>query len=550
MTLRFGPPQPEVVATFETDSTLGLNFLRNSANPLNLAKIGEGQAAKLPQLKEDLLLTHVNSTCVAGVDPPYDGALALIRDAGRPMTLTFTPLPPDTQPKPKKTDDDGVLNLEPITLAVSDEDLPRLHEGYLEKNRPKGLHLIWQARYFVLTADMLSYYENVEVATQYGSFQGKTQGDVVKRGEIPIATIRDISTPDDKTMVIATVDAPGHSSASPVVETAETPREPYKLRSDSSDVISQWVYKIKQACEKKAAQSAKDGLKVSWSNCDAAMEQLTQEGASHSQGDRNHRSHALASEWTPSPRSAGTPASTSSGGFTPAGGGSSGDDDSGSVVVDDGEANGARLRTMALNGALPVLRGLVANISSKPGGGTEVLNDPGTDGQTALHIAAQHGHEKVVAVLLDAGAAVNVVNAVTGRTPLHVSCVAGHALCVTQLLKAGADETLTDKRGRTALEAARRAKQQAVASLTDWSAQAVAAANSTVSPARRTSPRASASPKERLEKRPSEDAAAAALSPTAGAAASRLARLEALSAKAAGPAPAPAPAEEADEEEI
>lgn len=143
VTLLFGAPQPDVVATFETEGTLGINFLRSSANPLNLAKIGEsGLAAQLPQLRADLLLTHVGDKCVAGVKPPYDGALKMIKDAGRPVTLTFSPLPPDLRPKSQKdpaaddSDDHGVLNLEPMKMsndvaAVSGSGMPSIHEGWV-----------------------------------------------------------------------------------------------------------------------------------------------------------------------------------------------------------------------------------------------------------------------------------------------------------------------------------------------------------------------------------------------------------------------------------
>ena len=209
--------------------------------------------------------------------------------------------------------------------------------------------------------------------------------------------------------------------------------------------------------------------------------------------------------------------------------------DSASIVIDTSETSGAKLRAMALNGALPVLRGLVANVARQTDGGKAILNEAGTDGQTALHIAAQHGHDKVVTMLLDAGAEVDVVNDVTGRTTLHVCCVAGHADCVAQLLKRGAKDLLPDKRGRTALEAARRAKQQAVVELPGWSKEAVAAANSNASPVRRSSPRASTSPTAKLN----APASAAAPAAAAGAAASRLARLEALTSTAGETQPIP-----------
>ena len=63
-----------------------------------------------------------------------------------------------------------------------------------------------------------------------------------------------------------------------------------------------------------------------------------------------------------------------------------------------------------------------------------------TDGVhgTALHAASRHGHDAVVALLLQAGA---VVHAAAGGAwqPLHQACRAGHAHVVQQLLTAGAD---------------------------------------------------------------------------------------------------------------
>ena len=365
------------------------------------------------------------------------------------------------------------------------------------------------------------------MATQYGG--GKIQGEIVKRGEISIASIRSVSTPDDVTIIIATVDAPEHDSARVEVAPSAEVREPYKLRAENADAASRWVYHLTQACERQAQEDSAKGLKVSWSNCGAAMDELAVDPT------RGRKGQALANEWTPSPRSdaAGTPIDRSqSGGFTAR-------DDSGVVAIEEREANGARLRAMALNGALPVLRGLIASIT-KSGNGAVVLDEAGSDGQTALHIAAQHGHEKAVGALIDGGAAVNSVNTVTGRTPLHVSCVAGHGPTVALLLQVGADVTLADKRGRTALEAARRAKQSEVLELPDWPAGLVAAANAAVSPAKRGSPRASVSPKV---------AAEGVSSPASGSASSRLARLEMLSAgAAAAPEPALAAAEEEEEE--
>lgn len=68
-----------------------------------------------------------------------------------------------------------------------------------------------------------------------------------------------------------------------------------------------------------------------------------------------------------------------------------------------------------------------------------VLATDGVHG-TALHAASRHGHDRVVAVLLQAGADVHARTAAAGAwQPLHQACRAGHARVVQQLLTAGAD---------------------------------------------------------------------------------------------------------------
>ena len=66
--------------------------------------------------------------------------------------------------------------------------------------------------------------------------------------------------------------------------------------------------------------------------------------------------------------------------------------------------------------------------------------------QTALHLAAGHGHNASVEALLSWGAKVNL-QAHGGWTPLHTACHGGHLSCVFTLLKAGASLTLPDYRG-------------------------------------------------------------------------------------------------------
>ena len=57
--------------------------------------------------------------------------------------------------------------------------------------------------------------------------------------------------------------------------------------------------------------------------------------------------------------------------------------------------------------------------------------------QTALHLAATHGHNDSVEALLSWRAEVNPQDH-EGWTPLHGACQEGHLLCVLTLLKAGA----------------------------------------------------------------------------------------------------------------
>jgi len=65
------------------------------------------------------------------------------------------------------------------------------------------------------------------------------------------------------------------------------------------------------------------------------------------------------------------------------------------------------------------------------------------DGMTALHWAAERGHERVVEVLIATGATVDAGTRVGRYTPLHLASRGGHSLVVRRFLEAGSDPAVT-----------------------------------------------------------------------------------------------------------
>ena len=65
------------------------------------------------------------------------------------------------------------------------------------------------------------------------------------------------------------------------------------------------------------------------------------------------------------------------------------------------------------------------------------------DGMTALHWAAERGHERVVEVLIATGATVDAETRVGRYTPLHLAGRGGHGRVVRRLLEAGSDPAAT-----------------------------------------------------------------------------------------------------------
>lgn len=100
------------------------------------------------------------------------------------------------------------------------------------------------------------------------------------------------------------------------------------------------------------------------------------------------------------------------------------------------------------------MRGDAAAVADLLDGGAEV-NEPQSDGATALHWAVHGNRPDLAALLIDAGADVVARNR-AGVTPLSLAAETGNAAMVDRLLDAGADPRETLPNGETALMMAAR----------------------------------------------------------------------------------------------
>jgi ankyrin repeat protein len=66
-------------------------------------------------------------------------------------------------------------------------------------------------------------------------------------------------------------------------------------------------------------------------------------------------------------------------------------------------------------------------------------------------VATRNGHKKIVELLLERGADVNVLSQDRGNSPLMEAAVRGDDLSVRRFLEAGANPNLVSKSGQTAL---------------------------------------------------------------------------------------------------
>jgi len=89
------------------------------------------------------------------------------------------------------------------------------------------------------------------------------------------------------------------------------------------------------------------------------------------------------------------------------------------------------------------------------------------EGATALYIASQNGHTACVEALLGAGSSTATVDLPMsdGSTPLMIACYFQHVRVVEMLLRAGASLAVRDKRGRDALEWAKKRNDALVVAL-------------------------------------------------------------------------------------
>jgi hypothetical protein len=84
-------------------------------------------------------------------------------------------------------------------------------------------------------------------------------------------------------------------------------------------------------------------------------------------------------------------------------------------------------------------------------------------GLTALHCACKKGHANIVSLLFSWGADPNAAAAgCHDQTPLHYACKYGHSDCVSLLLENGADPEVMSQQNKTPLHHAKEKKHEAI----------------------------------------------------------------------------------------
>jgi ankyrin repeat protein len=114
-------------------------------------------------------------------------------------------------------------------------------------------------------------------------------------------------------------------------------------------------------------------------------------------------------------------------------------------------------------GVGPWVRAIITQ-KSQTSGVYSLVNRKDDNGWTALHFAANRGHEAVVQLLLNKGADINAKTK-TGTTALHIAAQRGSEVVVRLLIDRGADVEAKDNRGEMALHRAARGGKEAVVRL-------------------------------------------------------------------------------------
>ena len=86
-------------------------------------------------------------------------------------------------------------------------------------------------------------------------------------------------------------------------------------------------------------------------------------------------------------------------------------------------------------------------------------------GTSALHMAATHGRNECITVLVQGGADVALTEWKVGSTALHIAAAGGHEEAVRRLLDGGADNTLTNTAGERPSDVATAAGHERIATL-------------------------------------------------------------------------------------
>jgi ankyrin repeat protein len=86
-------------------------------------------------------------------------------------------------------------------------------------------------------------------------------------------------------------------------------------------------------------------------------------------------------------------------------------------------------------------------------------------GTSALHMAAAHGRNECITVLVQGGADVALTEWKAGNTALHISAAEGHEEAVRRLLDGGADNTFTNNAGQRPSDVATAAGHERIATL-------------------------------------------------------------------------------------